>query len=108
MSLITYHYSFSENDQEIVHFEPTPVMSAHVVGFFVGQYVSSENNWGTTIYTHGDYVKQTNYIGNKAPKLLQAMIDYTGIPIPLQKLDLVDIHTVVYEGIPNYGLNFFP
>lgn len=83
-------------------------MSTYVVGFFVGQYVSSENYWGTTIYTHGDYVKQTNYIGNEVPNLLQAMVDYTGVPILLQKLDLVDVQTVVYEGIQNYGLQFFP
>jgi len=73
----------------------------------VGEFIPNKNGSEITIYTHKDVIDQTEYAWNEAPKFLNAMKDYTGIPIPLTKLDLVAVPDCIYGAMENWGMNTF-
>lgn len=90
-----------------VYFESSPPMSTYLLAFYVGEFVMAQNNSGISIYTHTDYMNQTKYSGDEAPKHLKAMWDYTGIPCSINKLDLLAIPDFGAGAMENWGINTF-
>lgn len=81
-------------------------MSTYLVAFFVGEFYAIKTRY-VGVYTHKDYVSQAEYIASKAPKLLEAMENYTGIEYMIPKLDLLAIPDFMAGAMENWGLNTY-
>ncbi|XP_050519995.1 uncharacterized protein LOC126893642 [Daktulosphaira vitifoliae] len=100
------HYISTQNISWI-HFQQTPPIPTYLVAFFVGDYHNLNTSTKVQVYTPLDYLKQTNYVIKKAPKLIKAMEKFTGIPYDLPKLDLVSLPDLGFKAMENWGMNTF-
>lgn len=82
-------------------------MSTYLLAFYIGEFVSEQKDSQITVYTHNEYVNQTKYSAEQAPKHLQAMLDYTGIPCSISKLDLLAVPDFAAGAMENWGINTF-
>lgn len=88
------------------HFQETPPISPYLVAFFVGEFYAMKTRT-IGIYTHKRYVGQAAYMANKAPLLLEAMENFTGVDYDLPKLDLLAIPDFSAGAMENWGLNTY-
>lgn len=93
----------------MVDFEKTPPMSTYLVAVFVGDFKSNNTNSSVNVYTHDDYLNQTNYIKVQAPRHLKALEEYTGISYKsmLPKMDLLAIPDFRAGAMENWGINTY-
>ncbi|VVC40908.1 Hypothetical protein CINCED_3A014501 [Cinara cedri] len=95
------------NTTEVVYFEQTSLMATYLAAIFVGEFLPSKNGSDLTVYTHKDYIDQTQYITEIAPKHLHALEQYTGIPYMLPKMDLLAIPDFYFGAMENWGMNTY-
>lgn len=82
-------------------------MATYLVALYVGEFVASSNKSNMTVYTHKDSIDQTEYIAAIAPKHLQVLEEYTGIPYMLPKMDLLAIPDFSFGAMENWGMNTY-
>lgn len=90
-----------------MNFESTPLMSTYLAAIYVGEFVPNKNNSYITVYTHKDYVNQTEYVSNDAPRYLRVLEEYTGIKYMLPKMDLLSIPDFNAGAMENWGMNTY-
>ncbi|XP_050432825.1 uncharacterized protein LOC126840878 [Adelges cooleyi] len=97
------------NDKNFVwdHFQESPAMSTYLVAFFVGEFQKAVTTRSIAVYTHADYITQTDYIVGKAANLLNAMEDYIYVPYSLPKMDLLAIPDFKAGAMENWGMNTY-
>lgn len=91
----------------MVYFEKTPPMASYLAAIYVGEFVPSQNNTDLTVYTHRDYIDQTQYAATIAPKHLKVLGEYTGIPYMLPKMDLLAVPDFYFGAMENWGMNTY-
>lgn len=89
------------------HYQETPPLSTYLVGFFVGEYNGVKTMNNIAVYTHMSYLRQTEYLVNESPKLLQEMENFTGVDYMLPKLDILAIPDFSAGAMENWGLNAY-
>lgn len=89
---------------DIVNFQSTPPMSSYLAAIYVGEFVPNINNSDMTVYARKEYINQTSYVWNDAPKHLKALEDYTGIRYMLPKMDLIAIPDFKAGAMENWGM----
>lgn len=82
-------------------------MSTYLAAIYVGEFVPNKNNSYITVYTHKDYVNQTEYVSNDAPRYLRVLEEYTGIKYMLPKMDLLSIPDFSAGAMENWGMNTY-
>lgn len=82
-------------------------MSTYLVAIYVGEFVPSNNKSNVKVYTHADYVTQTQYVDTEAPKHLAVLEDYTGIKYILPKMDLLAIPDFQAGAMENWGMTTY-
>ncbi|VVC40903.1 Hypothetical protein CINCED_3A018294 [Cinara cedri] len=93
-----------------VHFEQTPPLATHSVGFFVGEFEILDENKQDTIkvYTHVGKLYQTEYITGGMSDLLKTIVNCTGVEYAQAKLDLLAVPELGLRGaVENWGLNTY-
>ncbi|XP_050443426.1 aminopeptidase N-like [Adelges cooleyi] len=86
----------------------TEPMPTYLVAISVSEFVEkSSNDNKFHVYTHKEYINQTDYIREKAPKLLNLMEVFTGISYPIDKMDLLAVPDFAAGAMENWGLNTY-
>lgn len=82
-------------------------MPTYLAAIYVGEFVSNQNNTDLTVYTHKEYIDQTQYVATIAPKHLEVLTKYTEIPYMLPKMDLLAIPDFSFGAMENWGINTY-
>ncbi|XP_050434254.1 aminopeptidase N-like [Adelges cooleyi] len=90
-----------------IHFQQTPPMSTYLVGFVVGDFVvSSSNSSFFKVYSRAEYSDQMDYALNIAPKLLEALVNFTDVDFELPKIDIVAVPDI-NGAVDSWGMNVY-
>ncbi|KAK4880866.1 hypothetical protein RN001_004185 [Aquatica leii] len=89
-------------------YQETPLMSTYLVAFIISSYKYTSSNGYVRILAPDDYVSDgsLDYILKESNAILAAFEEYTSIPYPLPKLDLVSIPNKYFVdgAMENWGL----
>lgn len=84
----------------------TPKMSTYLVTFAVGALANIPYNRGH-IYTLPSNIKGANFAASIAESAITAVENYTEIPLPVKKLDMIAVRHTSSGGLENWGLILF-
>ncbi|CAJ0930858.1 unnamed protein product, partial [Mesorhabditis belari] len=92
----------------ISRFEKTPLMSAYLVGFAVGDWISLESRSGSgvqlRVWVGRSEAADGTVAAQLAPVLLERIENDLQITFPIPKLDIVSARSFPVGGIENWGL----
>lgn len=95
-----------DSDGTLYRFEPTPPMSTYLVFFGVGPFdCRTDDSWRVPIRVavspgKGDYALESLEYARKSLSFLE---EYTGIPYPLGKMDLIGVTDFSFGAMENFG-----
>ncbi|MEK6908976.1 MAG: M1 family metallopeptidase [Nanoarchaeota archaeon] len=95
-----------ENGKKIVKFKKTPKMSTYLFYLGVGDFEFAEENYKNVkirVVTTPGKIKNASFALKQTKKYLKYFEDYSEIPYPLEKLDLIAIPDFTVSGMENWG-----
>jgi|SRR3989344_1378214 len=96
----------TENNKKIVKFKTTPVMSTYLLYIGIGNFEFTEDNYKNIkirIATTPGKGKNTKFALEHTKKYLEYFEDYSEIPYPLEKLDMIAIPDFGAGAMENWG-----
>lgn len=82
-------------------------MPTYLAAIFVGEFVPKKFGSNITVYTHKDYVNQTEYVGAVVSNNIRVLEEYTGIDYRLPKMDMLAIPDTRAKAMENWGMTTF-
>jgi puromycin-sensitive aminopeptidase len=96
-----------ENDERWYEFSETPLMSTYLLSLVIGKFDYIERTLysgvNVRVYTPTGLTHKGEYALDLAIKALQFYEEYFEIPYPLQKLDLVSLHSMHVRAMESWG-----
>ncbi|HEY9684055.1 MAG TPA: M1 family metallopeptidase [Oculatellaceae cyanobacterium] len=106
------HEEMSGSDKKTVRFEPTPKMSSYLVSLTCGDFKKSGTVTSCgipiSLWTIAGNEKLGGYALSQAPRILEYLTHYFGLPYLGKKLDLIALPEFGFGGMENVGAIVFP
>ncbi|MEK6914968.1 MAG: M1 family metallopeptidase [Nanoarchaeota archaeon] len=95
-----------EKNKKIVKFKRTPKMSTYLFYLGIGNFEFKEDNYKSVklrVVTTPGKTKDADFALEQTKKYLEYFENYSEIPYPLEKLDLIAIPDFIISGMENWG-----